>query len=57
MSCRAFLAMLPTFIAALRVDPPTFPPALRINEPRKPDGGGWHTTFAADGRAKFANGT
>ncbi|HWF50955.1 MAG TPA: hypothetical protein VG294_09980 [Solirubrobacteraceae bacterium] len=27
---RAFLAMLPTFIAALREAPPAFPPGLRI---------------------------
>jgi hypothetical protein len=27
---RAFLAMLPVFIAALRVDPPAFPPTLRV---------------------------
>jgi len=27
---RAFLAMLPVFIAALRDKPPSFPPALRV---------------------------
>lgn len=52
---RAFLAMLPLFIAALRNSPPTFPPALRIKRVQETDGV-WELTFAADGRATFAYG-
>ncbi len=52
---RAFLAMLPALIAALRVDPPTFPPALRVKRVQGTDGV-WEITFAPDGRATFAYG-
>jgi len=52
---RAFVAMLPTFIAALRVDPPTFPPVLRVKRVQGSDGV-WEITFAPDGRATFAYG-
>jgi hypothetical protein len=49
---RAFLAMLPVFIAALRDRPPLFPPALRIKRVQGTTGV-WEITFAADGRATF----
>jgi hypothetical protein len=52
---RAFLTMLPVFIAALREKPPSFPPALRIK--RVQGGVGiWEITFAPDGRATFEYG-
>ncbi|HEY4897584.1 MAG TPA: hypothetical protein VII01_16050 [Solirubrobacteraceae bacterium] len=52
---RAFLAMLPVFIAALKENPPSFPPALRV---RRVQGavGVWEITFARDGRATFEYG-
>jgi len=51
----AFLAMLPTFITALRTSPPSFPPALRVKRVQgKQDV--WEITFAPDGRATFAYG-
>ncbi len=50
---RAFLAMLPLFIAALRSSPPSFQPALRVKRVRGTDGV-WEVTFAPDGRATFA---
>jgi hypothetical protein len=53
---RAFLAMLPLFIAALRNSPPTFPPALRVKRVQGTDGV-WEVTFAPDGRATFAYGS
>ncbi len=52
---RAFLAMLPLFIEALRTSPPTFPPTLRVKRVKGPDGV-WEVTFARDGRATFAYG-
>ncbi|MDA8067333.1 MAG: hypothetical protein M0T77_01775 [Actinomycetota bacterium] len=48
--------MLPTFIAALRADPPAFPPGLRVKRVQGTDGV-WEITFAPDGRATFAYGT
>lgn len=51
----AFLAMLPTFITALRASPPTFPPGLRVKRVQgKQDV--WEITYAPDGRATFAYG-
>jgi len=47
---RAFLAMLPVFITALREAPPAFPAALRIHRVQGSTGI-WEITFAADGRA------
>jgi len=52
---RAFLAMLPVFIAALREIPPAFPAALRIHRVQG-SAGIWEITFAADGRATFEYG-
>jgi hypothetical protein len=52
---RAFLEMLPAFIAALRLDPPKFPPALRVHRVRGTVGV-WEITFAPDGRATFEYG-
>jgi hypothetical protein len=52
---RAFLAMLPVFVAALRVDPPSFPPGLRVKRVQGTEGV-WEITFAADGRATFEYG-
>lgn len=52
---RAFLAMLPVFIAALRETPPVFPAALRIHRV-KGSTGIWEITFAPDGRATFEYG-
>jgi len=52
---RSFLAMLPVFIAALRVDPPSFPPALRVKRVQGSDDV-WEITFAPDGRATFSYG-
>ncbi len=49
---RAFLTMLPVFIAALRERPPAFPPALRIKRVQGAVGI-WEVTFAPDGRATF----
>jgi hypothetical protein len=51
----AFLAMLPTFIAALRASPPSFPPALRVKRVQGRQDV-WEITFAPDGRATFAYG-
>lgn len=53
---RAFLEMLPVFIAALRTSPPEFPPTLRIKRVQG-SGGVWEITFAPDGRATFVYGT
>ena len=52
---RAFLAMLPLFIAALRERPPSFPPALRVKRVQGTEGA-WEITFAPDGRATFTYG-
>ena len=52
---RAFLAMLPGFIEALRASPPAFSPALRVKRVQGVPGV-WEVTFAADGRATFAYG-
>lgn len=52
---RAFLAMLPLFIAALRERPPSFPPALRVKRVQGAEGV-WEVTFAPDGRATFTYG-
>jgi hypothetical protein len=52
---RAFLAMLPVFILALRATPPSFPPALRVKRVQGTTGV-WEVTFAQDGRATFAYG-
>ena len=52
---RAFLAILPVFIDALRATPPTFPAALRIKRVQGTPGV-WELTFAPDGRATFAYG-
>lgn len=52
---RAFLAMLPVFIVALKEDPPVFPPALRVHRV-KGTPGIWEITFAPDGRATFEYG-
>jgi hypothetical protein len=52
---RAFLAMLPVFIAALKENPPSFPPALRVHRVQGAIGV-WEITFAPDGRATFEYG-
>jgi hypothetical protein len=52
---RAFLAMLPLFIAALREMPPAFPSALRVKRVQGSEGI-WEMTFAPDGRATFVYG-
>jgi hypothetical protein len=52
---RAFLAMLPSFIAALRESPPSFPPGLRVKRVQGSKGV-WEVAFTADGRATFAYG-
>ncbi len=52
---RAFLAMLPVFIATLRETPPVFPAALRIHRVRG-SARVWEITFAPDGRATFEYG-
>jgi hypothetical protein len=52
---RAFLAVLPTFIAALRAAPPAFPPSLRVKRVQG-SSGVWEMTYAPDGRATFAYG-
>ena len=52
---RAFLAMLPVFVAALKEDPPVFPPALRVHRVQG-TAGVWEITFAPDGRATFEYG-
>ena len=51
----AFLAMLPSFIDALRASPPAFPPSLRIKRVQGVEGV-WEITFAPDGRATFEYG-
>jgi hypothetical protein len=51
----AFLAMLPTFIAAPRTTPPTFPPALWVKRVHGRQDV-WEITFAPDGRATFEYG-
>jgi hypothetical protein len=51
----AFLAMLPSFIAALRASPLWFPPGLRVKRVRGTRDV-WEITFAPDGRATFAYG-
>jgi len=52
---RAFLAVLPAFIEALRSKPLAFPPRLRV---KRVEGAAavWELTFAADGRATFSYG-
>ena len=52
---RAFLAMLPAFIAALRATPPEFAPGLRVKRVQGSPGI-WEVTFAPDGRATFSYG-
>jgi hypothetical protein len=52
---RAFLVMLPVFIAALRAQPPLFPPTLRVKRVQG-TAGIWEITFAPDGRATFEYG-
>jgi hypothetical protein len=52
---RAFLAMLPLFVAALKEEPPAFPPALRVHRVQGATGI-WEITFAPDGRATFQYG-
>ncbi len=52
---RAFLAVLPTFIEALRRSPPEFPPTLRIKRVQGTTGI-WEISFAPDGRATFEYG-
>lgn len=52
---RAFLEMLPAFIAALRLDPPRFPPTLRVHRVQG-TAGVWEVAFAPDGRATFEYG-
>jgi hypothetical protein len=49
---RAFLAMLPVFVAALKESPPVFPVALRVHRVQGTPGV-WEITFAPDGRATF----
>ena len=51
----AFLAMLPTFINALRASPPSFPPALRVKRVQGRQDV-WEISFATNGRATFAYG-
>jgi hypothetical protein len=53
---RAFLAMLPGFVAALKEEPPAFPPALRVHRVQGA-AGVWEITFAPDGRATFEYGS
>jgi hypothetical protein len=52
---RAFLTVLPLFIAALREKPPVFPPTLRVHRVQGSEGV-WEITFASDGRATFEYG-
>lgn len=52
---RAFLAMLPVFVQALRATPRAFPPALRVKRVQGTEGV-WEITFAPDGRATFEYG-
>lgn len=52
---RAFLALLPIFVEALRRSPPVFEPALRIKRVRGTPGV-WEISFAPDGRATFEYG-
>ncbi len=52
---RAFLAVLPVFVAALKEDPPVFLPALRVHRVQG-RAGVWEITFAPDGRATFEYG-
>lgn len=52
---RAFLAILPGLIVALRASPPAFPPPLRVKRVQAASGV-WEVTFAPDGRATFAYG-
>jgi hypothetical protein len=52
---RAFLSMLPVFVAALRETPPAFPTVLRIHRVQG-SAGIWEITFAPDGRATFEYG-
>lgn len=49
---RAFLAMLPLFVAALKEKPSAFPPAPRVHRVQGASGI-WEITFAPDGRATF----
>lgn len=52
---RAFLAMLPLFVTALKEKPPAFPPGLRVHRVQGATGI-WEITFAPDGRATFEYG-
>jgi hypothetical protein len=52
---RAFLEMLPLFVAALKESPPVFSPALRVHRVQGTTGV-WEITFAPDGRATFEYG-
>ena len=52
---RAFLAMLPVFVAALKENPRVFPPALRVHRVQG-ERGIWGISFAPDGRATFEYG-
>jgi len=52
---RAFLAMLPVFIAGLRESPPALPAVLRVHRVQG-SAGIWEITFAPDGRATFEYG-
>lgn len=52
---RAFLAMLPVFVAGLKESPPVFPVALRVHRVQGASGV-WEITFAPDGRATFEYG-
>jgi hypothetical protein len=52
---RAFLAVLPVFIAALRATSTSFPPALRVKRVLGSPGV-WELTYAPDGRATFSYG-
>jgi mRNA-degrading endonuclease YafQ of YafQ-DinJ toxin-antitoxin module len=52
---RAFLAMLPVFVGALKAKPPEFPVALRVHRVQGVSGV-WEITFAPDGRATFEYG-
>jgi hypothetical protein len=52
---RAFLAVLPEFVEALRRKPPTFSANLRVKRVRGEDAV-WELTFAPNGRATFEYG-
>lgn len=52
---RAFLEILPAFVAALREKPPSFPLALRVKRVQGKTAI-WEVTFAPEGRARFTYG-